>query len=96
MRSFLTIVATIPLAACATAEPPAMDQRPGFVCKDGSLPSFVGQTASQELGARMLAATRARTIRWVAKGMMVTMDFRADRLTVYLDGANRVERASCG
>ena len=44
----------------------------------------------------MLAETGARHLRWVAKGMMVTMDYRDDRLTVYLDANNRVERASCG
>jgi hypothetical protein len=27
---------------------------------------------------------------------MVTMDYRSDRLTVYLDAANRVERVGCG
>jgi hypothetical protein len=44
----------------------------------------------------MLAVSGARDLRWVAKGMMVTMDFRDDRLTVQLDAANRIERASCG
>ena len=38
----------------------------------------------------------ARTLRWVGYGMAVTMDFSPHRLTVYLDKANRVERASCG
>jgi hypothetical protein len=44
----------------------------------------------------MMKQTGATKIRWVAKGMMVTMDYREDRLTVYLDAANRIERASCG
>ena len=44
----------------------------------------------------MLAASGAKTLRWVAKGMMVTMDYRGDRLTIHLDAANRVERANCG
>ena len=44
----------------------------------------------------MLAATGARILRWVPKGGMVTMDFSPDRLTVQLDGANRVETARCG
>ena len=87
----------LPLAACtsAAAEPPVVGE-PLATCRNDPLPSFVGQQATQELGARMLAASGARTLRWVAKGMMVTMDFRGDRLTVYLDGSNRVERASCG
>ncbi|MCY7398715.1 MAG: hypothetical protein LH466_07765 [Sphingomonas bacterium] len=44
----------------------------------------------------MLAASGARTLRWVAKGMMVTMEYRGDRLTVHLDANNRVESATCG
>ena len=44
----------------------------------------------------MLRESGARALRWVPKGMMVTMDYRGDRLTVHLDAANRVERANCG
>jgi hypothetical protein len=44
----------------------------------------------------MMKQTGATKIRWVEKDMMVTMDYREDRLTVYLDAANRIERASCG
>ena len=49
-----------------------------------------------DLGARMLAASGAKTLRWVPKGGVVTMDFSPYRLTVLLDGSNRVERANCG
>ena len=95
MRFALT---TLLLTACTVnmADPPVAGETPGFTCRGDALASFVGQPASQDLGARMLAQTGARHLRWVAKGMMVTMDYRADRLTVFLDGANRVERASCG
>jgi hypothetical protein len=48
------------------------------------------------LGERMLRASGARTIRWVPQGSAVTMEFNAERITVQLDGSNRVERASCG
>ncbi len=87
----------LPLAACSAVpgEPPVMAE-PLDLCRSGALPSFVGREATQQLGADMLAASGARGLRWVAKGMMVTMDYRGDRLTVHLDAANRVERASCG
>ncbi|MDQ3145272.1 MAG: I78 family peptidase inhibitor [Pseudomonadota bacterium] len=88
---------TLPLAACtANMAGHAMMSGPMGTCRPDALPSFVGQPATQELGARLLAASGARNIRWVAKGMMVTMDFSPERLTVYLDENNRVERASCG
>lgn len=86
----------LPLAACTAAAPPPVIGPPFAVCRGDALPSFIGQPATQELGSRMLAASGARVIRWVARGMAVTMDYSDQRLTVYLDGANRVERASCG
>ncbi len=65
-------------------------------CQGENLSQFVGQAATQELGARMLGASGARMLRWVPKGGVITMDFNPLRLTVQLDGANRVESASCG
>ena len=97
MRIGLLTVSLFPLTACMVTPSgqPGADE-PSQACRNEALAQFIGQPASQELGARMLAATGARTIRWVAHGMMVTMDFRADRITVFLDPSNRVERASCG
>ena len=98
MRLAMIALAAAPLGACAVnmTDPPVARETPGFACRGDGLAAFTGQPATTDLGARMLAQTGARHLRWVAKGMMVTMDFRADRLTVYLDEANRVERASCG
>ena len=50
----------------------------------------------RELGAEIVRASGAKRLQWVAAGMMVTMDFREDRVRVYLDAQNRVQRASCG
>lgn len=95
----IVAIALLPLAACTVAQshqtadglPPVPAE-----CRNEVLAQFVGQPASEELGRRMLTASGARTIRWVPKGGMVTMDFSPHRLTVQLDGSNRVERASCG
>ena len=84
------------LAACATTPVDDVVAEPAETCRRDALAGFVGQPATQALGAKMLGQSGARTLRWVAKGMMVTMDYRGDRLTVHLDAANRVERASCG
>lgn len=97
MRFALASLLLIPISACTVAQSDAtaVGPAPG-TCRNEALAQFTGQTASQNLGARILAATGARVIRWVPQGGVVTMDFRADRVTVQLDGANRVERASCG
>ena len=37
-----------------------------------------------------------RMLRWVPNGSVVTMEFSADRVTIYLDANNKIERVSCG
>jgi hypothetical protein len=97
MRIFVLTVLLAPLAACAIAQSDATaTNSTGGTCRPQPLAQFVGQPSSQELGARILAASGARVIRWVPKGGVVTMEYREDRVTVQLDGSNRVERANCG
>lgn len=87
------------LAACAgaggegPAAPPAVAEGP---CRNEGLDRFVGQTASANLGAELLKLSGARTLRWGAPGMAMTMDFRADRLTVSYDGKMAITSARCG
>jgi len=95
----LAILALLPLAACTIATSDATADNPPPMtsnCRNDALTQFTGQTASQELGERMLRASGTRILRWVPKGGVVTMDFSPERITVLLDDSNRVERASCG
>ena len=97
MRIALTALSAFPLAACmVTPSGQPGTGEPIGSCRNEGLGQFVGQPASQDLGARMLSQSGARTIRWVPKGGIITMDFSPDRLTVMLDGSNRVESARCG
>ena len=97
MRFFVLALLLAPLAGCAIAQSDATaTSTPGGACRPEALAQFLGQPSSQQLGARILAASGARVIRWVPKGGVVTMDFREDRVTVQLDGSNRVESANCG
>jgi hypothetical protein len=97
----LLLLVPISLAACATAAPsdseiPVRGESPGYSCRSGAYEEFIGQVATSEVGARLLRASGARTIRWVQPGMQVTMDYRTDRLTVRLASNNRIVTASCG
>lgn len=94
MRQYVPLVLILPLGACAATIPVAGGPRDQ--CNDSALSQFIGQPATQELGGRMLATSGAHGLRWVAVGMMVTMDYRADRLTVHLGPTNRVTEARCG
>jgi hypothetical protein len=90
----------IPLwfAACATTapEPAPIGSGGGYVCHSFAERAFIGRVASSEVGVELLRASGAKVIRWVQPGMMVTMDYREDRLTVHLDANNRITGASCG
>ena len=96
MRRLLIAAALLP-CACSTAPAQVPPTGPSSAtCTNESLGAFAGQPATSEVGARMLAASGARVIRWVGIGMAVTMDYREDRLTVRLDAGNRIISASCG
>ena len=93
-------LAALALVACAKVAPPPADPpihgvTPGYTCNGSNLQQFVGQPQSPDLEAQMLRVSGAKTVRWVPQGTAVTMEFRSDRLTVFLDGQNKVERLSC-
>ena len=97
MRKILLLVPAL-LAACSTApaQPPVHGETPGRTCNDAGTGQFIGQPGTSETGAAILRATNAARLRWAPPGYMMTMEFRADRVTVYLSSDNRVTRISCG
>jgi hypothetical protein len=66
------------------------------VCDASALAALIGQQASEETGRRLMELSRAKSLRWVPPGGMVTMDYSPQRLTVQLDGQNRIASAKCG
>lgn len=97
---FLTLAALLPLAACASAgdgspsdaaPPPA-----AMTCSADAAQSYVGQTASPELGGAILKATGARTLRWGPPRSAMTMDYRQDRVNVMYDDAYKITQVTCG
>jgi len=99
MKAILGIATSAALlAGCATtADGGEMPVRePGGECEASGVQSMVGQRATAELGTRLLRETGATTLRWVPPNTAVTMDFRADRLTVSYDAQMMIERISCG
>lgn len=98
MRSqvLLTAGAGLLLSACATqAAPPAQGPAAPHKCDPSNIEQFVGQQKSSELEQKMLQVSGASLVRWAPFGTAITMEFRADRLTVFLDEANKVSRISC-
>ena len=104
IQAAIAAVGVLGLAACSTQPAPAPSPgdttpvhgvTPGHKCDNSNIQQFVGRQRSADLEAEMLRVSNAAFVRWAPFGTMVTMDFRSDRLTVFLDANDKVERISC-
>jgi hypothetical protein len=99
MHKWLILV-PIAVISCAADRPMrvGLDQvPPGSKCtQSAALDGFVGQLASAELGARMMAAASAPKLRWVTTNKPSDRENDSRLLTVKLDSQNHVVSASCG
>jgi hypothetical protein len=84
------------LNACAASQPPVHGVTAGHHCQASGTESFVGKLRSDEVGADIMKATGASVIRWAPPGVMLTMDFRDDRVTVYVSPDRKISRIACG
>lgn len=95
-----TLASALALSACAAsggyAGPPSGSQSDAAMCDAAPVQNHVGHKATASNGAELMRLTGARTLRWVPPRTAVTMDFRADRLTVSYDDNMIIERISCG
>ena len=97
MRSFALVVPAL-LAACSTApaEPVVHGETPGHTCTAAGTDRFLGQAGTSDTGAAIMHATHAAVLRWAPPGYAMTMDFRADRVTVTLDEGYKITKINCG
>ncbi|HEY0413647.1 MAG TPA: I78 family peptidase inhibitor [Allosphingosinicella sp.] len=87
------------LAGCAAAPLAGAEEIPrrgAGQCDAAAAQGLVGQAAGEALGAEAMRLSRARVLRWVPIGAMVTMDYREDRLSIHLDADNKVVKIACG
>ena len=93
MRRLNLVLPVLALAACTMEEtpvtPPPMP--PENACGAADLQSLVGQPAAVLETMRFSQPMRA-----IRPGMAVTMDYRADRLNIEIDAAERIIRVTCG
>lgn len=94
----LAIVALLGASACTQGTPPPenLPAMPEGSCNADAVQSHVGHKASAASGAELLRLSGARALRWVPPRTAVTMDYRADRLTVAYDDDYTIVRISCG
>jgi putative aminopeptidase FrvX len=86
------------LAACSTAPaaPIVHGQTPGHSCKTDGTAQFIGRVRTDRVGAAIKRVSNAAVLRWAPVGVMLTMDYREDRVTVHLDASNRITEIRCG
>ena len=100
--SLLAIPAALLLTACTAPPPteeviPVRGATPGYACRSDGLQRFAGRSADADIAAAILRASGARALRWIRPGMAVTMDFREDRVNLYLDEKmHTIVRITCG
>jgi len=86
------------IAACSTApaQTPVHGETPGHTCTADGTDQFIGQARSDNVGKEIKRVSNAAVLRWAPPNVMLTMDFRADRVTVWLDPANKITKLRCG
>ena len=91
------------LAACVANPPAAPAQAipvhgvtPGHKCVASGSDRFIGQPGTSKTGAAIKRATKAAVLRWSPPNTMLTMDYREDRVTVWLDQIRKVTKIRCG
>jgi hypothetical protein len=92
----LALASPLLLAACAGAQVPVHGVTPGHKCRLEGTDHFISQAASTELGDAIMRETHAAVLRWAPPGVMLTMDYREDRVTVRLGPDHKVTAINCG
>ena len=94
----IALLAPALLAACAAAPAatPVHGVTAGHKCVAAGTDRFKGRPGTRVTGAVIKRATNAAVLRWAPPGVMLTMDFREDRVTVYLGRDKKVTKINCG
>ena len=97
-RTVPILAGALLLGACTTMannEGPPIDEPEGE-CNAQPAQAFIGRKANAATGAALLEATGASELRGVPPNTAVTMDYRADRLTVSYDEDYTIAQVTCG
>ena len=93
-----SLLAPALLAACSTApaSPPVHGVTAGHKCTAARTEDFVGKIGNKSTGAAIKWVSNAAVLRWSPPNTMLTMDYREDRVTVWIDSAKRITKIRCG
>jgi hypothetical protein len=92
----------LPLLALAMAgctynsRPETPAPAPSGKCSAEGLGDLVGKTQSEAVAKEALRRSGAKLLRWITPEMMVTMDYREDRLNLHLGTDGKIGSVRCG
>jgi len=98
MRIILLFAASVPLAACVTAD---VDDAPPAApiagkCDAAPAQYHLGHDATAAMGSAIQKDSGAATLRWGPPNSAWTMDYREDRVNVRYDEAMKITEITCG
>ena len=95
LRPAILVSVILLLAACATpathAPPAVADQ-----CNADAAQEHVGHAASTDMVEAARKDAGAELVRVLKPNQPMTMDYRVERLNLYLDANGNIERIACG
>ena len=65
-------------------------------CSAEAAQGYVGQKADRSVVESAIKASGAKSVRVIEPDMMVTMDYRGDRLNIRVDAAGKIIAIECG
>jgi len=95
MKIAALLIGTLTLSACAGDRPTPLPG-PARACNAGPAQDLVGRTASPALVAKARRQSGATLARRITPEMRITMEFRADRVNVWVGTSGKAERITCG
>jgi hypothetical protein len=87
------------LAGCSSVDgskTPAPPANPNGACNAELVQGMLGQTATAEQVEQARQHAGARSVRILAPGDAVTLEYNSQRLNIDIDEAEAIQRISCG
>lgn len=87
------------LAGCSSVDgskTPAAPANPNGVCNAELVQGMLGQTATAEQVEQARQHAGARSVRVLAPGDAVTLDYNSQRLNIDIDEAEVIQQINCG
>lgn len=97
MIRFAVPLLALAIVGCKSdARPETPKPAPGVECNSNGLESLIGRVKSPETTAEAKKLSGANAVRYLTPDMLVTMEFRSDRLNLHLGTDGKVGSARCG